>query len=208
MRSFIKKRKTLFEIIAIVVVILIFLYCVGFRITYAPKLDNCWEAVSACGTWAAAIMSSIAVIVAISIPKKIASEQNKIALFDKRYDIFYELQKHVSCCLYIKHPDCANLRKRFMCSFEIEPELFEDRQKFISFIFARLNKLRVLPFLFPEISEEKCKALYSATIGLAKMLSDNNTPMSPDDKKIVREYYNCVAAISQHVDFISDLMGI
>ena len=68
--------------------IIIFLYFCGFRITYAPTLDNNWDAVSACAAWFSGIMSAGALFVAISIPKIIAEQQNKIALFDKRYKLY------------------------------------------------------------------------------------------------------------------------
>ena len=75
------------------IVLLIFaicavLYFFGFRITYAPTLENSWDAISACAGWAGVVASAIAVFVAIGIPKKIAEQQNKIALFDKRYSAF------------------------------------------------------------------------------------------------------------------------
>lgn len=62
-----------------------FLYDCGFRITYAPTLENSWAAISACASWFGAIMSGCAMLVAIRIPTVIAKQQNKIALFDKRY---------------------------------------------------------------------------------------------------------------------------
>lgn len=65
--------------------LVILLYKYGFRITYDPTLINDWSAISACASWFGAIASAGALWVAIHIPKKIAEQQNKIALFDKRY---------------------------------------------------------------------------------------------------------------------------
>ena len=67
------------------------LYFAGFRITYAPNLENSWDAISACAGWCGAIMSAIAIFVAIDIPKKIAEQQNNISLFEKRYSAFNTL---------------------------------------------------------------------------------------------------------------------
>lgn len=38
------------------------------------------------------VFSFIAIIVAIRVPKKIAKQQDKIALFDRRYELFHELK--------------------------------------------------------------------------------------------------------------------
>ena len=65
--------------------LIVSLYLLGFRITYAPMLDSKWEAISAVAGWFSAFMSAGALIAAIRIPKVIAEQQNKIALFDKRY---------------------------------------------------------------------------------------------------------------------------
>ena len=65
------------------------LWFLGFRITYAPTLENSWDAISACAGWAGAIFSLIAILVAIQIPKKIAEQQNRITLFEKRHAFYY-----------------------------------------------------------------------------------------------------------------------
>lgn len=67
--------------------LVIFLYKKGFRITYDPTLINDWSAISAFASWFGAVASAGALWVAINIPKKIAEQQNRIALFDKRYNI-------------------------------------------------------------------------------------------------------------------------
>lgn len=64
------------------------LYLCGFRITYDPSLTSDWDAISACASWFGAIMSVIAIFVAIRIPKIIAERQNNIALFDKKYGLY------------------------------------------------------------------------------------------------------------------------
>ena len=68
--------------------IILFLYFCGFRITYAPEMENSWEAISAFAGWFGAIASAIAIFVAIRVPKKIAERQDSIALFEKRYSAF------------------------------------------------------------------------------------------------------------------------
>ena len=36
-------------------------WCTGFRITYAPELDNNWDAISAVAAWAGVIVGAIIV---------------------------------------------------------------------------------------------------------------------------------------------------
>jgi len=70
-------------------IVAIILWHYGFKITYAPNLENNWDALSACASCVGVISSFIAIIVAIQIPEKIADRQNKIALFEKRF-VFYK----------------------------------------------------------------------------------------------------------------------
>ena len=72
-------------------IVAILLWLLGFRITYAPSLENSWDAISACAGWAGAIFSLVAILVAIQIPKKIAEQQNRIALFEKRNNVYSKL---------------------------------------------------------------------------------------------------------------------
>lgn len=72
----------------LIIALILFLFLCGFRITYAPELENDWDAVSAVAAWAGVLASFIAIWFAIQIPKKIAERQDKIALFEKRYDAY------------------------------------------------------------------------------------------------------------------------
>lgn len=72
----------------------------GWRITYAPKLENSWSAISAFADWVGVFVSVIGVIssfvaiwYAIQVPKEIADRQDKIALFEKRFEVYDKLQK-------------------------------------------------------------------------------------------------------------------
>ena len=81
-----KKRFVILACIGIF--LLVFLYCKGFRITYAPDLENSWDAISAFAAWSGVFMSFVAIMVAIQIPKKIADRQDRIALLEKRFEIY------------------------------------------------------------------------------------------------------------------------
>lgn len=76
------------------------MYLFGWRVTYLPELENSWDAVSAVAAWGGVIVaiasttaSFLAVWFAIQVPKKIAEQQNKIALFEKRYQVYTSTMK-------------------------------------------------------------------------------------------------------------------
>ena len=120
--------------IAIVIVtgiaLMVFLYCNGFRITYAPDLKNSWDAISAFAAWAGVFMSLLAVIVAGLVAWKqnkisesqasIADKQNRIALFEKRLEIYDIL---------------------WSCRVSVEKmKLIEENEEILGFLFVRLVK--------------------------------------------------------------------
>lgn len=95
-----KKKWVLIAILSgIEIALFVLLYCKGFRITYAPDLENSWDAVSAFAAWGGVIMSFAAIMVAIQIPKKIADRQDRIALLEKRFEIYDIL---ISCRVVAK----------------------------------------------------------------------------------------------------------
>lgn len=97
MKKFIKGKwfpLALAAVIAAILALILFLF--GFRITYSPELDNNWDAVSACASWAGVITSFVAIWFAIKVPKKIADRQDKIALFEKRYKVYDILSNCIS----------------------------------------------------------------------------------------------------------------
>lgn len=92
MKNFIKGRWfPLVAVLAAVLLVALVLFICGFRITYAPELESSWDAVSAVAAWGGVLASFIAIWFAIQVPKKIADRQDKITLFEKRYEIYETL---------------------------------------------------------------------------------------------------------------------
>ena len=82
LKKFIKGRWfPLIVAIGITAVVAFMMALFGWRITYAPRLENSWDAVSAVAAWAGVFSSFIAIWFAIKVTKKIAEHQDKIALF-------------------------------------------------------------------------------------------------------------------------------
>lgn len=94
MKKFFKGRWfPLIVAIGITAVVAFMMALFGWRVTYAPELENSWDAVSAVAAWAGVFSSFIAIWFAIQVPKKIAEQQDKISLFEKRYQLFSMLAK-------------------------------------------------------------------------------------------------------------------
>ena len=63
----------------------------GFRITYAPELENSWDAISAVAAWAGAI-GTVAVLIynhiAIELTQKSVRQAVDLQLFEKRLELY------------------------------------------------------------------------------------------------------------------------
>lgn len=88
MKKFVKGRWfPLTVAIGIAAVVASVMALFGWRITYAPDLENKWDAISAVASWGGAIGTVTAVFSAICV----ANRQNRIALFEKRYKVYNEI---------------------------------------------------------------------------------------------------------------------
>ena len=97
------KKRIYYVVFACCILGIVGMYLLGFRITYNPELDNNWDAIAAIGTWCAAIISGIAVVFAVTVPKSIAAYQNQISLFERRLSVLYTLEDVVD--VFIKTDD-------------------------------------------------------------------------------------------------------
>lgn len=112
MKKFVKGKwfpLTLAAVIAAILALILFLF--GFRITCSPEQDNNWDAVSACASWIGILISAVGVTAsfvaiwfAIQVPKKIADRQDKIALFEKRYQVYNLFNKLMTTMYLIELP--------------------------------------------------------------------------------------------------------
>jgi hypothetical protein len=96
-------KSPVFKLVFAEIVIFGLLILLGFRITYNPGLESSWSAISACAAWVGVIASAGAILVAIQIPKAIAEQQNKIALFEKRFEFYEAVQKCIGYSMLINN---------------------------------------------------------------------------------------------------------
>ena len=148
MKNFIKGRWFPLLVGILVVVAVAFVMALfGWRITYAPNLENSWDAVSGVASWvgviialAGVVASFLAVWAAIRIPKEIAREQNNITQIEHRQEIketIHELSGMIQS-MELDNLCRANIsndraqRKEYMHSFMPYFETYTDNQMIIT----------------------------------------------------------------------------
>lgn len=163
MKKSVKQKWFLFVVaLTLVVALLGFLYHIGFRITYAPELENSWDAISACAAWAGVGASFVAIWFAIRVPKKIAEEQNKIALFEKRYECFQFFEKCDMLYEQIKDKECTLEELRNRSKYMLGKLDWKDvtREVAMEQIEQYEYMIHQMQFLFPSIDEKDTYELY------------------------------------------------
>ncbi len=164
------------------------LFWQGFRITYAPELENSWDAISACAAWAGVIMSFVAIMFAIWVPIRIANRQDKIALFEKRYELYNQLKNHYVFAAMVKK--AKNIKYIYLYSETVFGFSFEDSDKVSQLNHATANLYSKVLFLFPMVAEKDFQNVVNAEADYFLRGICNNT-----DEKAKREEY--VSTISK-----------
>lgn len=124
MKDLIRKRWFVFllGILVAVIALLIFgliLYCNGYRIVYPEQFETSWDAVSGFAAWfgvGVSIVSAVASFFAIWFAVRVADKQNKIALFEKRYECYATIQTLLVCASQIRD---AETNKGVQTAFRI-----------------------------------------------------------------------------------------
>jgi hypothetical protein len=156
-------RSPITWIILLVLALAMVLYFCGFRITYAPDLENSWNAISACASWASVIVAGFAIYYAILVPQKIAQEQNKIALFEKRYEVFQLFERCFSFAKAIEKSETTeSMRKDCMILFDELKYEELDFKVVMKKVYSCEHTLHQMEFLFPNVLENDVHELYSS----------------------------------------------
>lgn len=174
----------------LVFLFLIFLmYQLGFRITYAPDLENNWDAISGTASWVSVIASFFAVWSAIQVPKKIAERQIKVDLFEKRYRVYRTL---ISCDLFSdfvfvsKEPEA--IKEFFYRSFydvSEEPKTYQYKLFAVKYIQAT-ETLAESKFLF---SEDVWKGVYKIVNSIQNLVETVKEGMSKEEFDKAKQDY-------------------
>ena len=142
----------------VLLAVLVIAFLLGFRITYAPELENSWDAISTIASWAEVIVAIISVIAsfmavwyAIQVPQKIAERQDRIALFEKRCECYTIVQSLLVCASQLMD---ARTNKGVQVTFRIhmdDPENIQNVQNISAFTLRLKRNERIVvsgSFLF------------------------------------------------------------
>lgn len=185
------------------------LYAFGFRITYAPELENSWDAISAFAAWAGVIVSIIAVGVsglaiyyAIQVPKKIADRQDKITLFDKRMSCFIAILQLLDITNGLDQVETIDdLVKTFRVGIgDLENAPTDDSPAFNSFLALVQIKQKIMTgnFLFPEYDDNLLRAAIFQGMNLMESANSHDTNknrhLTKSEIALVKDFCdNCTA---------------
>lgn len=161
-------------VVVVEAVLLVFLYCNNFRITYAPDLENSWDAVSTFAAWTGVLMSFVAIMTAIWTPQKIANRQDKIALFEKRMECYCTLQNILAFAQQISELKSKQGIQTALKLYFGEAASFSENQDFPWYIIALNRQVPIIAegmFLFPEYEEEIPPNLLLDIIELSELVA-------------------------------------
>lgn len=131
------------------------------------------------------MISAIAVVMAVRIPKKIAKKQDKIALFNKRFDSFNSLQKCLAFSDLIKTIDNVDDYKAAALYFFGNEE---DSQFNVNKVRANVIQasvmLQQLSFLFDDVDYEEVAILFNSFKNFVFSLDTKNNIEEPKTKFI------------------------
>lgn len=178
-------------VLIIFMIAVVILATFGWKITYDPQLENSWSAISAVGGWVSAVISGVAIWFAVSIPKRIAQEQNKIALFEKRFSSYIVFLKYTSFADMLQQINTIKqLRQAFTLNF-IEYNDTTDSKELILMIKNDEKWLMSGLFLFPDFCDGKTiHDILQSMLEIAVLMQCKDIDFSEEDKKKLTLFYN------------------
>lgn len=163
----------------------------GWRITYAPELETSWDAISAVAAWVAAIGAVATVWYAL----RIANQQNKITLLEKRMECLFLIDICNRLMKILKNSKSDDLRD--VCSFIVFGQLKATSIQ-TKMLTDRINEIKLkfytMEYIFPEIQEQDLKNIYQSFTDLLIQLLENQIP-KPDEE--IRKYLAASSAFME-----------
>lgn len=171
----------------------------GWRITYAPELENSWEAISAVASWVGilvsiagvatsvlgVLVSFVALRHAICVPKEIAERQDKIALFEKRLACYEMLETQRQLYFSIKdEDDVEQIKKGVAVAYGADCFYDFNKINFPILVNQLSNQCTQMSFLFEGIKYREANELAAAFgIFIATLYSSDKERI--DEKKTI-----------------------
>lgn len=173
-------------ILIVFAVIIIIFAMLGWKITYDPYLKNCWNAIDAVGGWVSAIISGVAIWFAAFVPMRIAQEQNKIALFEKRFVSYSVFLKYISFAKMIEQIETPDqLCQAFSFNFIGKGDV-NDLKELSLMINNDEQQLMSGLFLFSDFCDGKTISdLIQGILEIANLIEYNKSKLSQEDKNLI-----------------------
>ena len=131
------------------------------------------------------IISALAVIMAVSVPKKISNRQDQISLFDKRfaaYDIFLRYEAFATGL--VGFDDIKKYRESYMNMFFLDESSEFEAEKAIYKLVQISTPLQHMPFLFENITDSEMDILFSSMLDFIMAISINSEVEASKDKLV------------------------
>ena len=145
------------------------------------------------------VISVIAIWFAVQVPKKIADRQDKIALFEKRYECFQIFEKCHMLYAQIKDEECTLEELRNRSKYMLGKLDWEDvtREVAMEQIEQFEYMLHQMQFLFPGIDENDAYELYMSLQKFIVSVVENKNVADSKEKyiKTMRFFSNKYAKI-------------
>ena len=207
MKELTKKRWFVFllGIVVAVIALLIFgliLYCNGYRIVYPEQFETSWDAVSGFAAWfgvGVSILSAAASFFAIWFAVRVADQQNQIALFEKRYECWTEIQNLWACARWIKETGTnQGIYLGFRIYFSETKKIITEDEEPIGFALQFNREQEIVStgiFLFSYYDAELLKKIISVGFNLIIEVSEHlsekeENNISEKAETLMNEFYN------------------
>lgn len=159
---------------------IVFAFLLGFRITYAPALENSWNAISGVAAWVGvivSILSAVASFMAVWYAIRVADKQNQITLFEKRYECFQFFEECFVLYRNLNSGASDELTNALCCHMlgvenlnEINKYNFQNQIKRFEYLIHQME------FLFSGIKEKDAKELFdSLSLYIKAIINEQNT---------------------------------
>ena len=214
MKKFVKSRWFSLAVAAVVLLVIVVAgFFFGFRITYAPELENSWNAISAMASWVGTIGTVSAIFAAIWV----ANRQNKIALFEKRYENYIIIQKLLACALQLED---INTNKGVQVAFRIyldAPQNIHKNKSVYEMIVEMLQMQSILlsgAFLFSNYNAELAKKIVAVGTELLRKTASHNIknaeePLLQDIMELKKEYIDlCETFEKNYFESMENELGL
>lgn len=149
---------------------------------------DCFDYIQLGATVTSIIISAIAVFVAVRIPKQIAvqqnqmtkqiaDDQNRIALFEKRYKLYILIQNYLTCASHIKDITDINDIILYFSIYFLEPEEVMERKSGAHMLLRLVQTEDLLIsgiFLFRNYNCEAIKKIINNAIELMNVIYEGD----------------------------------